>query len=185
MATRRAAKKTTARKAAKRRGTAGKKTAKTRPKAKASAATSYPAVTPYICCKGAAGALDFYKTGFGAKERLRMTSPDGTIGHAEIVVSGEPIMLSDEYADMGVFSPTSVGGSPVTIHLYVRDVDGFVNRAVSAGATVLQAPQDMPYGDRAGTIRDPFGHRWMVATKKETVGKAALRKRFGEAFQIS
>jgi PhnB protein len=184
MATPRAAKKGTARKAPKKRAAAKKKAAPARAKAKASAATSYPAVTPYLCCKGAAGALDFYKTGFGAKERMRMTSPDGTIGHAEILLSGEPIMLSDEYADMGVFSPTSVGGSPVTVHVYVKDVDAFVNRAVSAGATILQAPQDMPYGDRTGTIRDPYGHRWMVATKQETVGKAALRKRFGEAFRI-
>ena len=185
MATRRAAKKGTARKAAKKRGTARKKTATARPKAKVSAATSYPSVTPYLACKGAAAALDFYKTGFGARERMRMTGPDGTIGHAEILLSGAPIMLSDEYPDMGVFSPTTVGGSPVTVHLYVRDVDAFVNRAVSAGASVLQAPQDMPYGDRTGTIRDPFGHRWMVATKLETVGKAQLRKRFGESFQIS
>ena len=162
--------------------------AKARPKAGAKAKVSaigYPAVTPYLCCKGAAAALDFYKTGFGARERLRMTGPDGTIGHAEILLSGEPIMLSDEYPDMGVFSPTSVGGSPVTVHLYVRDVDAFVAKAVTAGATVLRAIEDMPYGDRVGNLRDPFGHRWMVATKKENVGKAALRKRFGEAFAIS
>ena len=184
MATRRAAKKAKARKTTKRAG-AKRKTAKARPGAKASSATDYPAVTPYLCCKGAAAALDFYRTGFGARERMRMTSPDGTIGHAEFVVSGAPIMLSDEYPDMGVFSPTSVGGSPVTVHLYVKNVDAFVDRAVSAGATLLRAVEDMPYGDRTGNIRDPFGHRWMVATKKETVGKAALRKRFGEAFQIS
>ena len=187
MATRRAAKKgeakkSTARKPAKKRGAAKPKR---RPVAKVSLAGGYPAVTPYLCCKGAAGALDFYKTGFGARERMRMTSPDGTIGHAEILVSGAPIMLSDEYPDMGVFSPISVGGSPVTVHLYVRDVDAFVAKAVTAGANLLRPVEDMPYGDRVGSIRDPFGHRWMVATKKENVGKAALRKRFGDAFKVS
>jgi PhnB protein len=86
---------------------------------------------------------------------------------------------------MGVFSPTSVGGSPVTVHVYVKDVDAFVAKAVTSGATLLRAVEDMPYGDRVGSLRDPFGHRWMIATKREEVGKAALRKRFGDAFQIS
>jgi PhnB protein len=131
-----------------------------------------------------AAALDFYKTGFGARERMRMTGPDGSIGHAEILVSGAPIFVSDEYADMGVFAPTTVGGSPVTIHLYVRDVDALVAKATAAGATLLGAVADKPYGDRTGTIRDPFGHRWMVATKKESVGKAALRI-FGESYKTA
>ncbi len=157
---------------------------KSRPKTKAKVAAPV-AVTPYICCKGAAAALEFYKTGFGARERLRMTSPDGSVGHAEIMISGMPVMLSDEFPDRGVVSPTTIGGSPVTIHLYTRDVDAFVARALTAGATSLGTVEDMPYGDRQGTIRDPFGHRWMVATKKETVGKALLRKRFGEAFKVS
>ncbi len=158
--------------------------AKTKPKAKAKL-TPQVAVTPYLCCKGAAAALDFYKTGFGAKERLRMTAPDGSVGHSEILVSGQPIMISDEWVDGGVFSPTTVGGTPVMIHVYVRDVDAFVAKAVTAGATLLRAIEDMPYGDRTGTIRDPFGHRWMIATNKESVPKAQLRKRFGEAFAIS
>ncbi|MEX2205844.1 MAG: VOC family protein [Myxococcota bacterium] len=158
--------------------------AKARPKAKAKLAPQV-AVTPYLCCKGAAAALDFYKAGFGAKERLRMTAPDGSVGHAEILISGMPIMISDEWADGGVFSPTTVGGTPVMIHVYVRDVDGVVAEAVSSGATLLRPVEDMPYGDRTGTIRDPFGHRWMIATHKERVPKAQLRKRFGEAFTIS
>ena len=177
MATKRAVKKVMKGKSAK---------AKSRPKAKSKAKVAAPvAVTPYLCCKGASAALEFYKTGFGARERMRMTAADGSVGHAEILVSGAPIMISDEWADGGVFSPTTVGGSPVTVHLYVRDVDAFVAKAVAAGATLLRAVEDMPYGDRTGNIRDPFGHRWMVATKKETVGKALLRKRFGEAFTIS
>jgi PhnB protein len=177
MATKRAVKKVKKAKSAK---------AKARPKAKATAKLApQVAVTPYLCCKGAAAALEFYKAGFGAKERLRMTSPDGSVGHAEILVSGQPVMISDEWADGGVFSPTSIGGTPVTIHVYVRDVDAVVAKAVTAGATLLRAVEDMPYGDRTGTIRDPFGHRWMIATNKERVPKPLLRKRFGDAFKVS
>jgi PhnB protein len=186
MATKRAAKKAkksiSTAKAPKAKGAKARSKATAKPKAKL---TPQVAVTPYLCCKGAAAALDFYKTGFGAKERLRMTAPDGSVGHAEMLVSGQPIMISDEWVDGGVFSPTTVGGTPVMIHVYVRDVDAFVAKAVTAGATLLRAIEDMPYGDRTGTIRDPFGHRWMIATNKESVPKAQLRKRFGEAFAIS
>jgi PhnB protein len=94
-------------------------------------------------------------------------------------------MISDEWADEGVFSPTTVGGTSVAIHVYARDVDALVAKALAAGATLLRAVEDMPFGDRTGTILDPFGHRWMIATKKENVGKALLRKRFGEAFTVS
>jgi len=181
MATKRAVKKIKQGKSAK---------AKSRPKAKVKAKTKamlapQVAVTPYLCCKGAAAALEFYTMGFGAKERLRMTSPDGSVGHAEILLSGQPIMISDEWVDGGVFAPTTVGGTPVMIHVYVRDVDTFVAKALSAGATLLRPVEDMPYGDRTGTIRDPFGHRWMIATNKERAPKPLLRKRFGEAFTIS
>ena len=179
MATKRAAKKV------KGKSAKSKPRAKASPKAKRKAMAAPVAVTPYLCCKGAASALDFYKAGFGARERMRMTGADGRVGHAEIMVSGAPVMISDEWPDGGVFSPTTVGGTPVTIHLYVRDVDTFVAKAVAAGATLVSAAADMPYGDRQGTIRDPFGHRWMVATKLETVGKALLRKRFGDAFKVS
>jgi PhnB protein len=186
MATRRSAKKATRKVGkAKRAKARPAKRSKARASAKPKALTAEVAVTPYLCCKGAAAALDFYRNGFGASERLRMTGPDGSVGHAEILLSGMPIMLSDEWPDGGVFAPTSVGGTPVTIHVYVRDVDSFVSKALEAGATLLRAIEDMPYGDRTGTIRDPFGHRWMVATKKETVLKPALRKRFGEAFTIT
>jgi len=160
---------------------------KARPKAKpkANLMANTVTVTPYLCCKGAAAALDFYKSGFGARERTRMTTPDGRVGHAEIIVSGAPIMLSDEWPDGGVTSPTTIGGTPVAVHLYVKDVDAFVAKALAAGATSLGKIEDMPYGDRQGTIRDPFGHRWIVATRREVVGKAALRKRFGDAFKVT
>ena len=161
--------------------------AKARPKAakKPSLMANVVTVTPYLCCKGATAALDFYKDAFGARERTRMTAPDGRIGHAEILVAGAPIMLSDEWPEGAVSSPTTIGGTPVAIHLYVKDVDAFVAKALAAGATSLGAIQDMPYGDRQSTILDPFGHRWMVATRKETVGKPLLRKRFGDAFKVT
>jgi PhnB protein len=166
-----------------------KKVARAAPKrataARKAAAPSPQIVIPYLCCKGAAAALDFYKTGFGAVEMMRMTGPDGSIGHADMQIFGASVMLSDEWPDGAVYAPTTVGGTPVTIHLYVPDVDAFFARATAAGAETLRPVDDMPYGDRTGTLRDPFGHRWMVATKKEEVGAAELQKRFGEAFKVS
>lgn len=152
---------------------------------KAAPAPSPQTVTPYLCCKGAAAALDFYKKGFGATELMRMTAPDGAVGHADIQIEGASIFLSDEYPELGVVAPTTVGGTAVAIHLYVPDVDAFFERATAAGATPLQPVTDMPFGDRTGTLRDPFGHRWMVATKVEEVGAKELQKRFGDAFKLS
>jgi PhnB protein len=165
-----------------------KKAPRAAPKRAAAAKAAVPApqtVTPYLCCKGAAAALDFYKNGFGAREMMRMTAPDGTIGHADFRVNGASIMLSDEWADGGVFAPSTVGGTPVTVHVYVPDVDAFFARATAAGAVTLRAVEDMPYGDRTGTLQDPFGHRWMIATKKESVLVPELQKRFGDAFKVS
>jgi len=157
---------------------------KAAPKAAAAAAPARQVVTPYMCVKGGAAALDFYKRGFGAKETMRMTAPDGTLGHAEFTVYGAPIMLSDEWPDGGVFAP-GASGSSVTIHLYVPDVDAFFAKATGAGASSLRAVEDMPYGDRAGTLRDPFGHRWMISTHKEDVSKSEMEKRFGGGFKIT
>jgi PhnB protein len=171
-----------------------KKTARAAPKraaAKSAAPTRAPevieaqtVVTPYICVKGGAAALDFYKRAFGAKETMRMTAPDGTLGHASFTVYGAPIMLSDEWPDGGVFAP-GPGGSSVTIHLYVPDVDAFFARATAAGALSLRPVEDMPYGDRAGTLKDPFGHRWMISTHREDVSKGEMEKRFGGGFKIT
>lgn len=183
MATKRSAKK--AAKKVKKKIVKAKARPKSGGKAKVKAKAALVAVTPYLCCKGAAAALEFYKTGFGARETIRMTGQDGSVGHAEIIIAGAPIMISDEWPDGGVASPTTVGGTSVAIHLYVRDVDAFVAKAVAAGATLQRAIENMPYGDRQGTIQDPFGHRWMVATNLETVSKSALRKRFGDAFTVS
>ena len=137
-----------------------------------------PRATPYLCCKDAARAIEFYKKAFGATEAMRLSEPGGRIGHAEIRIGDAPIMLSDEYPEMDVRSPQSLGGSPVLIHLYVDDVDALASRAVAAGAKLLRPVADQFYGDRSGTLTDPFGHRWMIATRKEDVSAAEMRKRY-------
>ena len=137
-----------------------------------------PRATPYLCCKDAARAIEFYKKAFGATEAMRLSEPGGRIGHAEIRIGDAPIMLSDEYPEMDVRSPQSLGGSPVLIHLYVDDVDALASRAVAAGAKLLRPVADQFYGDRSGTLTDPFGHRWMIATRKEDVSAAGMQKRY-------
>ena len=154
------------------------------PKPAAATVEAQTVVTPYICVKGGAAALDFYKKAFGAKETMRMTAPDGTLGHASFTIYGAPVMLSDEWPDGGVFAPSG-NGSSVSIHVYVPDVDAFFAKATASGATALRPVEDMPYGDRAGTLRDPFGHRWMISTHKEDVSKSEMEKRFGGGFKIT
>ena len=124
----------------------------------------YHSVTPYLCVKGAAAAIDFYKKAFGAKELLRMPAPGEKIGHAEI-------------PEMGFLSPQSVGGSPVMMHLYVEDVDITANKAVAAGAKVTRPVADQFYGDRGGQVEDPFGHKWYVSTHKEDVSPEEIEAR--------
>jgi PhnB protein len=119
----------------------------------------YHSVTPYLCAKGAAQAIEFYKKAFSATERMRITQPDGRVGHAEIQIGDSVMMLSDEFAEMGVRSPQSLGGSPVSIHLYVEDADAMFNQAVAAGAKVKRPIADQFYGDRVGGIEDPFDIR--------------------------
>jgi PhnB protein len=142
----------------------------------------YHTATPYLIIQGAARAIKFYKEAFGAKEVLRLADPSGKVGHAEISIGDSLIMLADEHPEMGFRSPQSLGGSPVGIHLYVKDVDSLVIQAVTAGATVLRAVQDQFYGDRSGTLVDPFGHVWTIATHKEDVSPEEIEKRF-KAFQ--
>jgi len=137
-----------------------------------------PRATPYLCCKDAARAIEFYKKAFGATEAIRLSEPGGRIGHAEIRIGDAPIMLSDEYPEMDVRSPESLGGSPVLIHLYVDDVDALTSQAVAAGAKLLRPVADQFYGDRSGTLTDPFGHRWMIATRKEDASAAEMQKRY-------
>ncbi len=137
----------------------------------------YHAVTPHLIVRGAADAIDFYQKAFGAVELLRMPSPDGKIGHAEIKIGDSPIMLADEHPEMGYQGPHSIGGSPVSLMIYVEDVDTVFNQAVAAGATVKEALQDKFYGDRIGTLVDPFGHRWHVSTHKEDVSMEEMQER--------
>lgn len=137
----------------------------------------YHSVTPYLIVRGGGDAIEFYKKAFGAVELFRFPSPDGKIGHAEIKIGNSPIMLADEYPDMGYNGPQSIGGSPVSLMIYVDDVDTVFNQAVTAGATVKEALQDKFYGDRIGTVIDPFGHRWHLATHKEDVSMDEMERR--------
>lgn len=124
----------------------------------------YHSVTPYLYIKGAAKAIDFYKTVFGAEEKFRMPNPDGTIGHAEIGIGDSIIMLADEQPSMGALSPETVGGSPSSIMLYIADVDAVVERAVAGGAVVTRPAEDKFYGDRVAGIKDPFSFPWFIGT---------------------
>ena len=143
-------------------------------------------LVPYITVKGAAKALDFYKQVFGAVEDApRYTEPGGRIGHSEISIAGARLMISDEYPEMEVLSPQTLGGSPLTLHLNVPDAAATVAKAAAAGAKVLRAVVEQPYGERSGTIRDPFGHRWMIATPVEDVSKDELQRRVGTAYKIT
>ena len=137
----------------------------------------YHSVTPYLIVRGGANAIEFYKKAFGAVELFRMPTPEGKIGHAEIKIGDSPIMLADEYPDMGYNGPESLGGSPVSLMIYVEDVDTVFNQAVDAGATVKETLQDKFYGDRMGTVVDPFGHVWHLATHKEDVSTEELERR--------
>lgn len=141
----------------------------------------YHAVTPYLIMKGAADAIDYYKKVFGATELLRMPAPGGKIGHAEIRIGDSVIMLADEVPEMGIVSPRSLGGSPVSILLYVDDVDAVFGQAVQNGAKVLRPIKDQFYGDRSGNLEDPFGHKWTIATHKEDVSPEEMQKRAAAA----
>lgn len=138
----------------------------------------YRTVTPYLVVRNAVGAIEFYKEAFGAKEVMRLRMPDGKIGHAEIQIADERIMLSDEFPEYGAVSPESSGGSPVGIHLYVDDADAWANRAIAAGAKVLVPVADQDYGERHGQIEDPFGHRWGISTPLREDRAKEVRLRF-------
>lgn len=137
----------------------------------------YPRVSPYLVVDGAAQAIDFYTQVLGAGERMRMGGPDGKIGHAELQFGDSVVMLADEYPDMGYVGPKTVGGTPVTIGVYVEDVDKTFDAAVKAGAKALRPVEDQFYGDRSGQIEDPFGHRWSISTHVEDVPPDEMQKR--------
>jgi len=137
----------------------------------------YPRVTPYLIVDGAGAAIDFYCSVLGATERVRMPGPDGRIGHAELQLGDSMIMLADENAQMDVRGPRAIGGTPVSLHVYVEDSDAVFERAVQAGARALRAVEDRFYGDRSGQFEDPFGHRWDVSTHVEDVPPEEMSKR--------
>jgi PhnB protein len=140
-------------------------------------------VTPHLVCAGADRAIEFYKKAFGATETTRLLGPGGKVMHAQIRVAGSPVMLADEFPDFGSVGPKALKGSPVTIHLYVDDVDAFVARAVQAGATVRMPVSDAFWGDRYGQIDDPFGHRWSVATHQRDMTQAEMQTAMEQAMK--
>ena len=137
----------------------------------------YHTATPYLVVSDGAAAIEYYKNAFGATELMRFPGPGGKVLHAEIKIGDSPIMLSDENPEMGAKSPQTIGGSPVGICLYVPDVDSLFKRAIAAGGKELKPVQDQFYGDRSGTLQDPFGHNWTIATHKEDVSSDEMRKR--------
>jgi len=144
----------------------------------------YHSITPYLVISEAAKAIDWYKQAFGAQQTLRMEDPTtGKIGHAELKIGDSYIMLADEYPDMGYRSPKTLGGAGISLLLYVKDVDGTVKQAVDAGAKLERPLQDQFYGDRTGTIQDPFGHIWTIATHIEDVSPEEMLERSKKAFQ--
>ena len=138
----------------------------------------YCTAIPYFIVNHAASAIEFYKKAFGATERVRLRDPTGKIMHAEIRIGNSSLMLADEFPDMGYRSPQSLGGSPVSILLYVENVDMLFSQAIAAGAKETMAVSDQFDGDRRGTLTDPFGHVWLLATKKEDVSPEEMQKRF-------
>jgi PhnB protein len=149
-------------------------------KAKNAIPEGYHSITPYLICKGAATAIDWYVSALGAVELFRMPGPDGAIGHAEVRIGNSNVMLADEFPDMGAKSPQSFGGSPVGLMLYVDDCDAVFARAVAAGAKVERDVQDQFYGDRSGSLVDPFGHKWTIGTHVEDLTPEEMKRRSDE-----
>jgi PhnB protein len=142
----------------------------------------YNTVNAYLCVDGAADAIAFYTDVLGAEERVRIGAPDGKVGHAELTLGDSLIMLSDEYPEMNVRGPKAIGGTPVTIGVYVDDVDATFAKAVAAGAREVRPIEDHFYGDRAGQFEDPWGHRWSVATNIEDVSVEEMQRRAAAMF---
>jgi len=141
----------------------------------------YHSITPYLIIKGASEAIEFYKRAFGATELFRMAQPDGRVGHAEIKVGDSAIMLADEFPEMGHKGPASLGGSPVSLLLYVEDVDAVYAQALSSGAKQDRLVENKFYGDRGGSLIDPFGHIWHIATHVEDLSPEEMQKRAAAA----
>ncbi|MCA9061716.1 MAG: VOC family protein [Planctomycetaceae bacterium] len=142
----------------------------------------YHSITPYLLIRGASDAIEFYKRAFGAVEILRLQAPDGTVGHAEIRIGDSHVMMADEVAEMDYLGPQSRGGTTVSLLLYTDDVDALFAKALEAGATELKPLCDQFYGDRSGTVTDPWGHIWTVATHIEDLTPDEINQRFVELF---
>jgi PhnB protein len=144
----------------------------------------YHTITPYLICDGAAKAIEFYKKAFGATEVMRMASPDGSrVGHAEMQIGDSRFMLADEYPEMNAKSPKAYGGCPLGLYIYVEDCDKIVAQAVAAGARITRPVKDQFYGDRNGTVEDPFGYSWSIGTHKEDLTMDQIHQRAAEAMK--
>lgn len=139
-------------------------------------------VFAYLCVGDAAAAIAFYSDAFGATEKFRLVEPNGRVGHAELTFGPTTIMLSDEFPEFGIRAPAAFGGTSVTIHLHVDDADALIVRAVAAGATLERAAQDQFYGERSGSVRDPYGHRWLIGHTIETVTPEEMQRRYVDLF---
>ena len=140
----------------------------------------YHSVTPYLIVKGGAKAIEFYKKAFGATEIMRLEGTGGSLGHAEIRIGNSPVMLADEYPEMGFRSPQTLGGAGVSLMVYVEQVDAVFQRAIATGAKELRAVQNQFYGDRSGTLQDPFGHVWTISTHVEDIPPEEMHRRSQE-----
>jgi PhnB protein len=138
---------------------------------------------PYLCVTDANGAIDFYAKAFGAREKFRLTEPSGRIGHAELDFNGITIMLSEEFPEYGIKSATTIGATPVTIHLHVDDADELIGNAEKFGATVEREPADQFYGERSGSVRDPYGHRWLIGHSIEEVAPEEMQRRYTKVLE--
>lgn len=145
--------------------------------------TGFHSITPYLIVNDAADAIAFYKKAFGASESMRLTMPNGKVGYAELRIGDSPLLLADEFPEMAILSPITLGGTPVTIHQYVNDVDSIFKQAIAAGGTIHRPITDQFFGDRSGSIRDPFGHIWNIATRKENVLAEEIHRRFQAMFK--
>ena len=142
----------------------------------------YHSITPYLIVKDGVRAIEFYERAFGARELFRMMRPDGRVGHAELEIGDSRVMLADEHPEMGYVGPRTIGGTPVSLHLYVDDVDRRFRQAIDAGGVEKRPVEDQFYGDRSGTFEDPYGHLWHLATHKEDLSPEEISKRADALF---
>ncbi|OUS24347.1 glyoxalase [Thalassotalea sp. 42_200_T64] len=142
----------------------------------------YHSLTPYLIVKGASAAIEFYQAAFDAEVILRLDTPDGGVAHAELKIGDSHLMMAEECADMGFLSPQTLGGSGMSLMLYLEDVDSAFERAIVAGGIQLREVKDQFYGDRAGTLKDPFGHAWTLGTHKEDLTEEEIKQRMMAEF---